>query len=75
MHILSHILIVDKTAPNVAFEYGGDQIGEEELKEIEIEEKKQLLDSTVSAAIRSGALWDVCVVSLYIIFVTIHIQF
>ena len=63
-HVLSYIHTIDKTAPNVAFEYGGDQIGEEELKEIEIEEKKLLLDSTVSATMRSRALWDVCVVSL-----------
>lgn len=44
--LLSHT--VDKTAPNVAFEYGGDGNGEEDLKEIEIEEKKHLLDSAVS---------------------------
>ena len=47
---------VDKTAPNVAFEYGDDQVEEEDLKEIEIEEKKQLLDSAFTAKIRFGCL-------------------
>jgi hypothetical protein len=38
----------DKTAPNVAFEYGGDRNGDDSLKEIEIEEKQQLFDSTIT---------------------------
>lgn len=39
----------DKTAPNVAFEYGGDRNGDDNLKEIEVEEKQQLFDSTITA--------------------------
>ena len=38
--------ILDKTAPNVAFVYGN---GEDDLKEIEIEEKQQLFDSPITA--------------------------
>lgn len=41
--------LVDKTAPNVAFEYGGDRNGDDSLKEIEVEEKQQLFDSTITA--------------------------
>ena len=40
---------IDKTAPNVAFEYGGDRNGDDSLKEIEVEEKQQLFDSPITA--------------------------
>ena len=40
----------------MAFEYGGDGNGEEDLKEIEIEEKKHLLDSAVTATV-ARFLW------------------
>ena len=48
--LLIHALcLLDKTAPNVAFEYGGDRNGDDNLKEIEVEEKQQLFDSTITA--------------------------
>lgn len=47
---------IDKTSPNVAFEYSGDRNGEDHLKEIEVQEKKQLLDSTVTATLARSVL-------------------
>lgn len=57
-----HLCSTDKTAPNVAFEYGGDGNGEEVIKEIEIEEKKHLLDSAVSATFARFCTHSECTV-------------
>ena len=35
----------------MAFEYGGDRNGDDDLKELEVEEKQQLFDSTITAPV------------------------
>ena len=66
-----HLCSTDKTAPNVAFEYGGDGNGEEVIKEIEIEEKKHLLDSAVSATFARFCTHSECTVKFNVLSMSI----
>ena len=57
------LCLLDKTAPNVAFEYGGDRNGDDNLKEIEVEEKQQLFDSTIAAPLSRSNYQNIIVIA------------
>lgn len=66
---------LDKTAPNVAFEYGGDRNGDDSLKELEVEEKQQLFDETITAPLtRSLQLSCGSLVTLTCIYTQINVH-